>query len=362
MNPKLIINLGKLHHNAKFLADLCHKNGVTLTAVTKVFCADQRMVSELLRAGGGVDYLADSRLENIASYPLDNCCERVLLRLPSPQAAADVVCGSDISLVSEMATLQALAEQTALYKKVHGVILMIDLGDLREGIYHTETSKIIEICDFIIKQPYLRLKGIGTNLTCYGSVIPNKQNMEILCEIAEKIENKYGINDIMVSGGNSSSLNMLAEGRLPKKVNNLRLGESIVCGLETAYGKPFAGLQQDVVTLQATIIEIAKKPSMPEGETNINAFGESVAYEDKGEHLRGILAIGRQDTNHEGLTPLDKGVSIIGASSDHLIVEITNSTPKKVGDTLDFSLSYGAILAGFTSRYVDREYIASNDV
>ncbi|MCL2753455.1 MAG: alanine/ornithine racemase family PLP-dependent enzyme, partial [Defluviitaleaceae bacterium] len=190
-----------------------------------------------------------------------------------------------------------------------------------------------------------------------GSVIPNEQNMMKLCEIAENIEKKYEIEDIMVSGGNSSSLNMLADGRMPAKINNLRLGESIVCGLETAYGKPFGGLVQDVVILEATVIEIAKKPSMPEGETNINAFGETVKYIDSGEHLRAILAVGRQDTNYEGLTPRDEDVFIIGASSDHLIADITNAKQLQVGDTLTFSLSYGAILAGFTSKYVDREYI-----
>jgi len=161
----------------------------------------------------------------------------------------------------------------------------------------------------------------------------------------------------IISGGNSSSLNMLAAGKIPAKINNLRLGESIVCGLETANGDPFLGLEQDVVTLEATIIEIAKKPSMPEGITNINAFGEKVTYVDHGEHLRAILALGRQDAPSDGLRPLDAGVKIIGASSDHLIVDITSTNTKKTGDTLTFSLSYGAVLAAFTSRYVDRNYI-----
>jgi len=357
MNPKLIINLPKLRQNAEFLVELCHKNGVSLSAVTKVFCADERMVGELLLAG--VDFLADSRLENIADYP-NGDCQRVLLRLPSPQMAEDVILGCDMSLHSEMATLQAFAKKSAELERRHDVMLMIDLGDLREGIYHSEVDKILEISGFVNEQAFLRLRGIGTNLTCYGSVIPNSQNMTKLSEIAAKIEAHCGLENLMVSGGNSSSLCMLTEGKMPKKINNLRLGESIVCGLETAYGKPFGSLQQNVVVLRASIIEIAKKPSMPEGETNINAFGESVEYEDHGEHLRAILAVGRQDTNHDGLTPLDEGVFVIGASSDHLIVDITDAKPMKVGDVLDFSLSYGAVLAGFTSRYVNREYIYSN--
>ncbi|MCL2576062.1 MAG: alanine/ornithine racemase family PLP-dependent enzyme [Defluviitaleaceae bacterium] len=356
MNPKLIIDLKKLKHNAAYLADLCHKNGITLMAVTKVFCADEEMVETLLKAG--VDYLGDSRLENMCEYPAyTGNKKQFYLRLPSPQYARDVVVCCDVSLNSEMATLQALEIANEPEEVKHGILLMVDLGDLREGVYHTDVDKIYELCDFVLGSKYLRFEGIGTNLTCYGSVLPNATNMAKLAEIADNIYKRYGIDKMTVSGGNSSSLVMLAAGELPPQINNLRLGESIVCGFETAYGKPFAGLEQDVVTLQATIIEIAKKPSLPEGETNINAFGESVQYTDHGEHLRAILAVGRQDTDYEGLTPLDEGVVIIGASSDHLIVDVTNAADYAVGDVLNFSLSYGAVLAGFTSRYVDREYL-----
>jgi predicted amino acid racemase len=355
MNPRLVINLDKLTHNANFLARLCHRHGVSFAAVTKVFCADPQMVAVL--AATAIDFLADSRLENIASYPKTAQQKTMLLRLPNPAQVAKVVQTCDISLNSELYTITKLAEAAKLQNKTHGILLMIDLGDLREGIYYEETDKIMEICKFILSQQSLILEGIGTNLTCYGSVLPSTQNLGNLCKIAEQIEAKFNIKLPIVSGGNSSSLNLLSEGKIPKKVNNLRLGESLVCGLETAYGLPFPGLEQDVVTLEADIIEIANKPSMPEGKTNINAFGEKMTYTDHGRHLRAILAVGRQDTDYEGLKPLDKGVKIIGASSDHLIVDITNAKPLQIGESLQFSLSYGAVLAGFTSKYMDRIYV-----
>jgi predicted amino acid racemase len=355
MNPTIITDLKKLSHNARFLADLCHKNGISLTAVTKVFCADPAMVSVLSELP--IDFLADSRLENITTYPKDIGQKTILLRLPSPSQAEEVVNNCNISLNSEMLTVQALAQAAEKNCKTHGVVIMIDLGDLREGIYHNETKKILDICGYALSQKSLTLEGIGTNLTCYGSVLPTQKNLNNLCQIASQIEQKYKIKLPMISGGNSSSLNMLASGQIPKAVNNLRLGEAIVCGLETAMGKPFAGLYQNVVILEAAIIEIAKKPSMPEGEININAFGEKMTYTDKGPQIRAILAIGRQDTYYEGLKPLTPGAEIIGASSDHLIVDITNvKTPLTIGGTLTFSLSYGAVLAGFSSKYVNRTY------
>jgi len=359
VNPRLIIDLEKLRHNAEFLADLCDAHGISLTAVTKVFCADSQMMDVL--APLKIAYFGDSHLENIGSY-LDGFPQRtMLLRLPTHTQARDAVELADISLNSELSTIKKLAKAASEKNKTHGIMIMVDLGDLREGIYHTNVCGILEICEYVMGEENLTLEGIGTNLTCYGSVVPSEQNMGRLAEIASIIEEKFGLSLNVVSGGNSSALNMLASGKMPAKINNLRLGESIVCGLETANGKPFQGLVQDVVVLEATIVEIAKKPSMPEGDTNINAFGEKVTYVDRGEHLRAILAVGRQDTAADGLTCLTPEVEIIGASSDHLIVDITHAPPLIVGDTLRFSLSYGAVLAGFTSGYVDRHYVNHPD-
>ncbi|MCL2350748.1 MAG: alanine/ornithine racemase family PLP-dependent enzyme [Defluviitaleaceae bacterium] len=355
MNPRLIIDIKKLTHNAAFLADFCRGRGVSLAVVTKVFCADSVMVDALSYLP--IDFFADSRLENIEAYPEGISQRTMLLRLPAPRMASEIVAKCDISLNSELATIELLAKAAEGLNKTHGIILMIDLGDLREGIYHTDAQKIMDTCRYILSQKSLKLEGLGTNLTCYGSVLPTSENLGRLCEIADIVQQELGVKLPIISGGNSSSLKLLAEGKMPVAINNLRLGESVVCGLETAYGEPFPGLVQDVVVLEADIIEIAKKPSLPEGETNINAFGEKMEYADHGHHTRAILAIGRQDTNHEGLRPLNPGVSIVGASSDHLIVDISDASTLAVGDSLRFGLSYGAILAGFTSKYVDREYV-----
>ena len=90
----------------------------------------------------------------------------------------------------------------------------------------------------------------------------------------------------------------------------------------------------------------------------MNAFGESVEFEDRGEMLRAILAIGRQDADIGGLTPLDEGAEILGASSDHLIVNLTEAKGSfAVGDVLRFGVSYGALLNVYSGVYVDKIYI-----
>jgi predicted amino acid racemase len=344
----------KLTHNARFLVELCDKFGISIAAVTKVFCAAQPVVEAL--AALPIKYMADSRLENIAAYPAGISQQTMLLRLPMPSAAHEVVSTCDISLNSEMVTLGKLAEAAKSQGKTHGIILMIDLGDLREGIFHDKTDKIRQAAEFVLSQKSLRLEGFGTNLTCFGAVLPTAQNLTTLSDICYTMSKEFETRIPIVSGGNTSSLYLLENGQMPRGINNLRFGEAIARGVEAAYGRPFPGLQQDVVTLCAEIIEIAEKPSYPQGEININAFGEKAVFQDRGIRKRAILAIGRQDTDYEGLIPLAQGVEVVGASSDHLIVDISDAEPLAVGDSLTFSLSYGGILTGFTSKYVDKIY------
>ncbi|MCL1996522.1 MAG: alanine/ornithine racemase family PLP-dependent enzyme [Defluviitaleaceae bacterium] len=353
MYPRLNIDLEKLKHNTKTLLEMCRSKGISMSVVTKVFTADPKLVAVLQDLS--VDFLADSRLENIANYP-NKSTKTMLLRLPSIHNAVETVKTCDISFNSEIKTIHALGEAAKKVGLNHGIMLMIDLGDLREGIYYTNQDLIFKTAADILSHPNLSLAGVGVNLTCYGSVLPTNHNLTTLCQIAKKIETKFDTKIDIISGGNSSSLYLLERDEMPKEVNNLRLGEALIRGMETAFGEYLPSLKQDVVTLEAEMVEIMEKPSMPFGELGMNAFGEKPTYTDKGVGKRAILAVGRQDIDQEGMTCLTPNVEIIGASSDHLIVDITNAGEFVVGDTLTFSLSYGAILKGFTSNYVERNY------
>jgi len=356
MYPQLRIDLNKLTHNAKSLLELCGGKGISLAAVTKVFCADPKMVEALCDLPFA--FLADSRLDNIESYPKNRKARTLLLRLPSPSEALRTVKSCDVSQNSEISTLKLLSEAAASEGLTHGAVLMVDLGDLREGIYYKDKDLLFETAEFILSQKHLKLEGLGVNLTCVGSVMATRENMQQLCDIAAELETRFDIKLDIISGGNSSSIYLLERDEMPEGITNLRLGESLACGLETAFGEPFMNLKQNVITLAAEIIELQHKPSMPEGELGMNAFGEKPVYIDKGMRDRAILSVGRQDTRTEGLECLEPGVEIIDASSDHLLIDVTDAKRElRVGDVIEFGLSYGAILAGFTSKYVGRAYI-----
>ena len=361
MYPKLLIDMKKLSSNIDAVAEIAKtRGGCDMMIVTKCLCAD-RKVAEMIAAHPRVDYLADSRISNIKKYQdlvRAGGKQSVLMRLPQMSEIEDVVKYADISFNSEMATIEALQNEAAKQGKIHKVVLMVDLGDLREGIFFENEDEILETAAKIHAMSNVELFGMGTNLTCYGAIIPKYDNLSVLCVIAEKVEQKLGITLQMVSGGNSSSIYLVDKGELPEKISNLRLGEAFLRGNDTAYGEDLPGTVGDALLCEAQIVELKTKPSLPIGEVGVDAFGQKPYYEDRGNIKRAILAIGQQDTDRDGMHPMDEKVDVLGASSDHLILDVTKSDKEyKVGDTVRFTLDYGAVLRLATSEYVEREYI-----
>ncbi|SHJ23459.1 ornithine racemase Orr [Lutispora thermophila] len=345
--PALKIDLKKIEANTRLLVEKCAAYNIKVSAVTKAFCGIPEVAEAMVK--GGAAYLADSRVENLIKMKHIKQ-PKMLLRIPMLSQVKEVVEYADISLNSEYKVIKALSDEAQEKRKCHDIILMVDLGDLREGVWADEA---VEYAGKIIKLEGVRLIGIGTNLTCYGAVIPKVDNLSKLVEIAENIEKKYGVKLSIISGGNSSSYYLVENGTIPKGINNLRLGESVVLGNETAYGNRIEGTYNDCFTLCAEIIELKEKPSVPIGEIGVDAFGNKPTYVDRGIRKRAILAIGKQDVRIDGLTPIDKKIIILGASSDHMIVDVTDSeTDYSIGDIIEFTMDYGALLSLSTSDYV----------
>lgn len=351
MYPKLNIYLSKYKENIDTIHTLCHKNQLSVMGVTKVFCADEKLVDVLNNSP--IEYIADSRIENLKQ--VKTLKPKVLLRIPSIHELDDVIKFVDISLNSELSTVKLLNELARKKNVSHSIILMLDIGDLREGIFYTEN--ILDNIQEILNLKHIKLVGIGTNLTCFGGIIPEMETLEKLINIVEIIKSKFDINLEIISGGNSSHLHLLESDQRIPYINNLRLGESLILGRETAYGNPIKDTHQDVITLEADLVEVKFKPSIPEGTIGMDAFGKTPSFEDLGLMKRGILALGKQDVDFHELIPTDDKIRLIGSSSDHIIVDLTHSMiDYKVGDVLTFKLTYGSLLGLMTSKYVNKHY------
>lgn len=350
--PRLLIDLEKIKYNAKTVQEWCKGVGIKPFFVGKCVCEDDKIVESVIKCG--YTAIADSREENLQRIKVD--ANKVLLRIGMPDRADEIVKVCDISLQSEPKTIAALAKAAQKSGKKHKIILMIDLGDLREGIFYKDFEEIIKTAKLIKNSEGLILYGIGTNLTCYGSVMPDENNLGWLAGIAKRLREDLNEEIPVISGGNSSSLYLIKNGKMPKEINNLRIGEAILLGTDTASGNKFCELKDDAFVLEAEVVEIRDKPSYPIGVRSVDAFGNKVEYVDRGYMRRGILAIGKQDVFPNDLIPLDPSLEIIGASSDHTIINLSG-TDTQVGDIIRFKLNYEGLLKCCTSMYVGKSYI-----
>jgi len=349
--PCVEVDLKKLTHNVKTILVMCKKKHIDVAAVTKVYCAEMPIVEAILEAG--VTQVADSRILNLKKLK-DLNCKKMLLRIPMISEASEVVKYSDCSLNSEIDTIVSLSKVAKESNKIHNIILMVDLGDLREGVL---VDDVVSIVSKIVKLDNIKLIGIGTNVTCYGGIIPDSENLGKLINLKLEIEKTFDLKLSVISGGNSSSLYMVINDTIPKEINQLRIGEAIVLGRETSFGKPVPNCYDNAFILRGEIVEIKSKPTVPTGTIGMDAFGNRPSFEDKGIRKRAIVAIGRQDIRVEGLTPLDNDISIFGASSDHLILDVTDSKKQLiVGSIVEFKIDYGCLLATMTSPYIEKFY------
>jgi predicted amino acid racemase len=349
--PHLTIDLDKIEHNARAIVGLCREHGIDVTGVTKGVCGHPEIAKAMLR--GGVSSLGDSRLENIRRLKragIEAPC--TLLRMAPLSGVANVVASADLSLNSELSVLAALSGVADGLGMVHDVMVMVDLGDLREGVLPDD---LLGFFDGARKLPGIRLAGLGTNLTCFAGVVPSEDNMNQLVALARDIEDTFGMSLPCISGINSSGLGLIAAGRMPKEVNHARIGEAILLGRETVDRKPWPGTFQDAFILHAEVLERKTKPSHPIGARSEDAFGRLPTFEDRGNRVRALLNVGREDTRIDGLAPLDAGVTILGGSSGYLVVDVTDASRNaEVGAELSFSVNYGALLAAMTSAYVKK--------
>lgn len=347
--PEIIIRTRVIAENTEKIAALCSAMGIHVWGVTKGVSANPSVAWAML--DGGCAGLADSRMDNIRKMRLFGIREpMMLLRIPMPGEMKEVAAMADVCLISMSESVLMLEQACKETDREVGIIVMVDLGDLREGIWPDEVDAM---ADAISKCRRVRCLGVGSNLGCLSGVLPTVTNLSLLVSIAREFETFLGYPLEVVSGGATSSLPLVEDGSMPRGVSQLRIGEAILLGTDISGGRTIPYLAQDAIRISAEVVEVRSKPSLPIGETGSDAFGNKPVFEDRGIRRRAILAIGRQDTRPEGLVPLEKGLSIIGASSDHLTLDAEEfAGPISPGDVISFSPDYGATLAATTSPYV----------
>ncbi|MGB3300790.1 MAG: alanine/ornithine racemase family PLP-dependent enzyme [Phormidesmis sp.] len=348
--PRIEISLSKIQENARILCEFYGSKGISLMGVSKAVLGEPAIARAMI--AGGVKFIADSRIENIQRMRRADIPAQLVLLRTAPSQAEAVVESADISLNTELKTLETLSFHAKAQGKIHRVIIMVELGDLREGVLPCD---LVAFVRQTLMLSHIQVTGIGCNLACYGGVKPNKRNMRLLSELVNIVQNELGIALAVVSGGNSASYEWANSGQTIGEINNLRIGESILLGCETVSRQAILGLHTNTFQLIAEVIESKQKASLPHGEICQDAFGDIPKFKDRGIRERAIVALGRQDVLTAGLKS-ERRLEILGSSSDHIILDSENY-PLKIGDEVNFGLDYGGLLSAMTSPFVSKEFV-----
>jgi predicted amino acid racemase len=345
----LFVDLEKLKHNINYIIDFCAEKQLELIAVVKG-CFSYLPIIETFQKTG-IKTFGISKTSNVVKNLPYMDHRPMMIALPSVREADIVSRCFKTSLNSEITTIQALRQAADKTDWEHEVILMVDNGDLREGVMPEDVLKTVrKILE--ISSEHLKFCGLGANLGCCSGTLPDKQNLYLLEELALDVEKQLGCEVRTVSVGGTVVLNWMQHNDLPSKINQIRIGEAFLLGYDTTGRKNFENLFNDVFTLRGEILEIKEKPSIPSGIQGFDAFGRAPHFHDRGIRKRALLNFGFSDTETSGLTPRLKGIAIVNSNSDYTIADITDCDEMLwVGDTLDFDVNYSAMMRAFISPY-----------
>jgi len=352
--PRLEIDLNKLKHNIDKVVEKCGERGISVSGVIKGFNGIVEMTKVYNLTG--CSSIGTSRIEQVIEAKAAGVKGPFsMIRVPMLSEVDEIVKYCEFSLNSEKVVLDAINEACLRQGKRHGVVLMADLGDLREGFWDKE--EMVKIARYVENQlSNVDLRGVGTNLGCYGSIKATPEKLEELIEIAEEIEKGIGRQLEIISGGGTTTLPVVFDGTVPKRINHLRVGEGIILAYDMMiqFGVDMSFLNQDVFTLQAEVIEVKDKPSFPVGELSFDAFGQVGEYEDRGIRRRALVALGKVDFAFtDMLRTRNKKIEVLGASSDHLILDVEECKDDiKVGDIIEFDLCYATTVYATSSKNI----------
>lgn len=345
--PRIEVDLDKIRRNTETVVRRLDARETGVTAVTKAVCGHPAIAQAM--ADGGALALADARISNVQKLRQAGItCPITLIRTPMLSQVDMVVQLCEASYNTEIVVIAALASAAIRKDKVHGIILMVEMGDRREGIL---PEKVAEIAQQIMAMQGVALKGIGANFACLRGIAPTASQMASLSDLANEVEGVCGPFLQTVSGGNSANLPWALGERTTGRINDLRLGEAILLGVDPISGDQISGMHTDAFTLCAEVIEMSAKPAPFPIAMIDPALARLRIATSSGMSTRIILAIGHQDTDISGLS-MPAGSTFIGATSDHLVIGVNRCT-LKTGSELRFQMNYKSLMHAMAAPDID---------
>lgn len=353
----ITLDARKLQKNFRFLDKLFKKKEIQWSVVSKILSGNKVFLTELLKLD--IAQICDSRISNLKMVKsLNPAIETIYIKPPAKRAIPNIVRYADISMNTGIETIKLLCEEAKKQNKIHKVIIMIELGELREGVLRDDLMGFYKA---IFELPNIEVVGIGSNLSCLYGVLPNQDKLIQLSLYEQLIEAKFNKQIPYVSGGSSVTIPLIFQKILPKGTNHFRVGETLFLGTDVYNGTLINDMQDDVFKLYSEIIELIEKPVIPIGDFGTNVEGDAFKF-DKAKlgqkSYRAIIDLGLLDVGQKHIFPTDKNIEFVGASSDMLVIDLKDNLKEyKVGDLLEFRLDYMGILRIINSKYIHKKVL-----
>lgn len=352
----ITLDRAKLEHNYQFLNQFFAKRNIEWSIVSKMLCGNYIYVKLLCETG--IKEICDARISNLRMVKQINPdIQTVYIKPPAKRSIKSIVKYADVSFNTQIETIKWLSEEASAQDVQHKVVIMVEMGDLREGVMGEE---VVHFYSQVFELPNIEVVSFGTNLNCLHGVMPSHDKLIQLSLYKQLIEAKFNRKIPFVTGGTSVVIPLIFNGQLPKGVNHFRVGETLFFGLNLFTGEVIEGMQGDVIKLYAEVIELIIKPKVPMGEMEANPSGElyEIKEEDYGKTaFRAIVDLGLLDISPEFLIPEHSGIEISGASSDMLVLDLGDESRYKVGDLVPFRLKYMGALGLMNSNYIEKKVV-----
>lgn len=351
---QVLINLRKLEQNISVLQDICSSAGLQVVWVTKG-CHSYPDVVHLLREMGA-EAFGDVYLQHFSGVFKDFSGELMMIGFPAQNQMAQAVALASTNLISGPDHAAALSAEAQKANTLQRVLLMVDEGNLREGVM---PDRLLSTVKQILTYPGVELIGIGTSVGCFGGYCANRGDLEKLVQSASEIKDFIAMDVPVISLGSGTMLvDLIRKNDIPEAITQIRLGAAFMVGEKPPTSESIPGLHQDAFVMRAEILELMEKPSLPKSATGYDAFGEKVCFEDLGCRNKALLNIGVVDVDVYDLTPLAQGVKVVGASSNYTICDVTDCQDKlRVGSQLDFRMGYSAVSKSMGSNYTHKTIV-----
>jgi predicted amino acid racemase len=350
----LTLDHHKLEKNYQYLNSLFQQHGIHWSVVTKLLCGNETFLKAVLRLG--LTQVCDSRLRHLRIIKsLAPHVQTIFIKPPAAGTTASIVQYADVSFNSSLRTIRALSAAAGARGKRHKIVIMVETGELREGVMPADLPAFFEA---IYQLPGIEVIGLGTNLTCMYGVLPSYENLQELQRCRQTLESRFGVDLPLLSGGASVTIPLVGSEALPPGINHFRVGESLFFGTDVYHSDVLEAMEQNLFSLYAEVIELREKPVVPLGELGCNLAGERKTFDPAARHRRSVRAIvdvGLLDIDPKHVTPVDGTVKIAGTSSDMMVLNLgDNEAGYRVGDKIQFELDYMGVLRAMHSPYIDK--------